>query len=83
LGKAKIKQLLVPRFESITSLMDAIQVLAQQNAVFETEMREMGERTNILSTSSIRESIQKGLEYIKKEGWLSEKEHQELSQKIA
>jgi len=83
LGKAKIKQLLVSRFESILSLMDEIQVLAQQNAVFETEMREMGERTNILSTSSIRESIQKGLEYIKKEGWLSEKEHQELSQKIA
>ena len=83
LGKAKIKQLLVPRFESITSLMDEIQVLAQQNAMFEAEIREGGERTNILNTSSMRESIQKGLEYIRKEGWLSEKEHQALSQKIA
>ncbi len=82
LGKAKIKQLLVPRFELITSLMDTLQVLAHQNAVFETEMREMGEKTNILSTKSTRESIQKGLEYIRKEGWISEKEHQELSQKI-
>jgi uncharacterized protein YukE len=83
LGKAKIKQLLVPRFESITSLMDTIQVLAQQNAVFETEMRERGERINILNMSSMRESIQKGLAYIRKEGWLSEKEHKALSQKIA
>jgi len=82
LGRAKIKQLLVRRFDAITSLMDTIQVLAQQNAVFGTEMREMGERTNILNMSSMRERIKKGLEYIKKEGWLSEKEHQVLSQKI-
>ena len=82
LGKAKIKQLLVPRFEVITSLMDTILVLAQQNAVFETEMREQGERTNMLNSASMRESVRKGLEYIQKEGWISEKEHQVLSQKI-
>jgi len=81
-GMAKIKQLLVPRFEVITSLMDTLQVLAQQNVVFETEMREMGKRTSILNTSSMRESIKKGLEYIRQEGWISEKEHQDLSQKI-
>jgi uncharacterized protein YukE len=82
LGRAKIKQLLVPRFELITSLIDTLQVLTQQNAVFETEMREMGEKANILNTSSTRESVKKGLEYIRKEGWISEKEHQDLSQKI-
>jgi len=83
LGKAKIKQLLVPRFELITSLMDALKVMVHQNTVFETEMREMGEKANILKESSTRESIQKGLENIRKEGWISEKEKQELSQKIA
>jgi hypothetical protein len=83
LGRAKIKQLLVPRFEVITALMDTIQVLAQQNAVFETEMRELGESTNILNTAPMRERIRKGLEYIRKEGWISEKEHQILSQKLA
>ena len=83
LGKAKIKQLLTRRFDAITSLMDTIEVLAQQNAVFETEMREMSQSTNILNISALRESIKKGLEYIKKEGWLSEKEYQDLSQKIA
>jgi len=82
LGKAKIKQLLVSRFEVITSLMDTLQVLSQQNAVFETEMREKGERANILNARSMRESIQKGLAYIRKEGWLSEREYQDLNQKV-
>jgi uncharacterized protein YukE len=83
LGRAKIKQLLVPRFEIITSLMDTILVLAHQNAVFETEMREECERTNILNKESMRESIREGLEYIRNEGWISEKENQALNQKIA
>ena len=83
LGKARIKQLLVPRFELITSLIDTLQVLAQQNAIFETELRGMGESKNLLTLSSMRESIKKGLKSIKKEGWLSDKEHQEISQTIA
>jgi hypothetical protein len=33
--------------------------------------------------SSMHESIKKGLKSIKKEGWLSDKEHQEISQTIA
>ena len=82
LGKAKIKQLLVYRFEMIPSLMDTLQVMVQQNAVFETEIREMGETKNIINSKSMRESIQKGLGYIRKEGWLSDKELQELNQKV-
>ena len=58
-------------------------MLAQQNAVFGTEMIEMGERTNIIDRSSMRESIKKGLDYIKKEGWLSEKEHKAFIQKTS
>jgi hypothetical protein len=82
LGKAKIRQLLVPRFEVITSLMDTILVLAQQNAVFETEIREESKRTNILDSDSMRESIREGLEYIRNEGWISEKEQQSLNKLI-
>jgi hypothetical protein len=82
LGRAKIKQLLVPRFEVITSLMDTIQVLVQQNAVFETEMREIGGSKNMLNMASMREGIRKGLGYIRQEGWISEKEHQALNQII-
>ena len=83
LGKAKIRQLLVPRFELTTSLIDTLQVLAHQNAVFETEIREMGKKANILNTTSAREEIKKGLDSIRKEGWISEKEHQELSHGIS
>jgi hypothetical protein len=83
LGRAKIKQLLVRRFEVITSLMDTIQVLNQQNAVFGTELREISERMNMLNMDSMRVKIKRGLEVITEEGWLSEKEHQALSQKIA
>jgi DNA polymerase III alpha subunit (gram-positive type) len=82
LGRARIKQLLIPRFATIASLMDTIQVLAQQSAVFETEIRELGEKTNILNSSLVREDIKKGLSYIKSEGWLSDKELEALSQKI-
>ena len=82
LGRAKIKQLLVPRFEVITSLMDTILVLAQQNAVFETEMGELGERTSILNRDLMRESVRKGLSDLRNEGWISEKEYEALNQKI-
>lgn len=83
LGRAKIKHLLVSRFELIDSLVDTLQVLTQQSAVFETEIREMGVRKNMLNNGSTRESIRKGLEYITQEGWISEKEHQALSQIVS
>jgi hypothetical protein len=82
LGRAKIKQLLSLRFDAMISLMDAIQVLAQQNAMFENELREKGAKTNLLTMSSVRDRIRNGLEALKQEGWLSEKEHQAFSQKI-
>ncbi|MEJ5326997.1 MAG: hypothetical protein WHU54_01935 [Candidatus Bathyarchaeia archaeon] len=82
LGKMKIKQLLVPRFEVVTSLMDTLQVLAYQNAVFETEMRELCETVNMLKLDDAREGLKRGLECLQREGWLSEKEQQALTQKI-
>jgi hypothetical protein len=82
LGRAKIKQLLVPRFDAISSFRDTLQVLVQQNTVFETEMREMGEKANILSVASMPERIRKGLEHLKGEGWISEKEYQILVERV-
>jgi hypothetical protein len=82
LGRAKIKQLLVRRFEVITSLMDTIQVLIQQNAVVETEIKELGARVNILTLSAASEGLPKGLAFLRDEGWLSEKEHDALHQRL-
>ena len=83
LGRAKIKGLLVPRFKTLTSLVDTIQVLTQQNAVFESEVKELGAKTSILTLSSVGEEIQKGLAYLKNEGWLSDKECGAIREKLA
>jgi hypothetical protein len=82
LGMTKVKGLLVSRFKSVASLTDTIQVLMQQNAVFEAEMKELGESANILNLSAMREGIKNGLLCLKNEGWLSEKEYDAIRQKL-
>ena len=82
LGMTKIKSLLVPRFKTVSALMDSIQVLMQKNAVFEAEINESGAKNNILNVGDMREDIKKGLGYLKKEGWLSDKEFDAIAQRI-
>jgi hypothetical protein len=82
LGMAKIKSLLSPRFKTVTSLIDSTQVLTQQNPVFETEINELGAKNNILTADEVREDIKKGLERLRNEGWLSDKEFGAIEQRI-
>jgi hypothetical protein len=82
LGRAKIKELLDPRFKTITSLMETIQILTEQDALFETEIKELGAKNNILSQSGATDEIKKGLAHLKSEGWLSEKEHDAIREKL-
>ena len=82
LGRARVKEILVPRFKVVSSLMDTLQLLAQQSAAFETEVRELGAKNNILNLESMGEEIKKGLGYLKNEGWLSEKEHEAMLQRL-
>jgi hypothetical protein len=58
--------------------MDNIQVLIQQNRAFETELAEKGEKNNLSQDKSVLEKIRNGLGYLRNEGWLSEKELEEL-----
>ena len=83
LGRTKIKGLLVPRFKALTSLKDTIQVLTQQSAEFETEVKELGEKDNILAMGSMREEISKGLAYLRNEGWFSDKEYNAIRHRLA
>ena len=83
LGMARIKELLDPRFKIITSLMDTIQILTMQNALFETEIKELGAKNNILSQNTAAEEIAKGLAYLKNEGWLSEKEYDAIRERLS
>jgi len=77
-GRAKIKGILASRFGSLTLLMDNIQALIQQNRAFETELAEKGEKNDLTQDNSTLEKIRNGLDYLRNEGWLSEKELEEL-----
>ncbi len=83
LGRAKIKQMLVPLSKAITSLVNKFPIVIEENAVFEREINEAGAKANILQIENLRESVRNGLEKLKEEGWLSEEEHETFSQVLA
>jgi hypothetical protein len=76
LGRAKVKQLLVPRFKAITAFLNKFPALIEQNAAFERETYEAGNKADMLKASSTPEQIKSGLEKLKEEGWFSEKEYE-------
>jgi hypothetical protein len=83
LGRSKTKGLLAPRFETVASLVDTIQVLIHQNAMFENEIKEKGARNHMLSMDAMREKIRKGMLDLKNEGWLSDKEFEALNRQLS
>ena len=78
-GVSKIKELFIPRFKEIAALIDKVQVLVKQDSLLGNEIRDLGEKNNLLNTELVRDNIAKGLVYLKHEGWLSEREYQVLS----
>jgi len=76
LGKAKVKQLLAPRFKTIATFLNKFPALIERDAVFEREINEASEKADMLKSSAIREQISNGLKYLKEEGWFSEKEYE-------
>jgi hypothetical protein len=75
LGRARVKQLLVPRFKTITAFLTKFSALIERDAVFEREISEAGGKVDLLKTSFMRERVENGLKRLNEEGWLSEKEH--------
>jgi len=51
--------------------------------LLDDEIRDLGEKNNLLNRESVRDNIAKGLVYLKHEGWLSEREYQALSSSLA
>ena len=80
LGKAKVKQLLVPRFKAIAPFLQGLLTLIGQDAVFEREISEAGEKADMLKSDLMREKIKSGLEKLKMEGWFSEKEYESFAE---
>ena len=81
-GRSKIKELFIPRFKEITALIGKVQVLAKQDSLLDNEIRDLGEKNNLLNTDLVRDNIVKGLVYLKHEGWLSDREYQVLSSSL-
>ena len=77
-GKSKIKQVFSNRFQAITALIDEMNILIQQNPMFQTELKEIGTDFNLLKYKLIQDQIVNGLAHLKNEGWLSEKEYEIL-----
>ncbi|MBS7616893.1 hypothetical protein KEJ45_06825 [Candidatus Bathyarchaeota archaeon] len=83
LGRTKIKQLLTPRFKVLSSLLDKLPTLMERDAAFAREIYEAGEKADVFRKESARDHILKGLKKLKEEGWLSDKEFEDLNQKLA
>ncbi len=77
LGRTKIKQLLAPRSGTLVSLLNKFPLLLEQNPVFNREINEACAEVNILQEKA---SIETGLEKLREEGWLSEKEFESFNQ---
>ncbi len=82
LGKARIRSLLIPRSKSITDLTNSIQNITDKNSRFEAEINELGIKNNILLMEQASESIKRGLDRLKNEGWLSDKDADAVTQRI-
>ncbi len=82
LGRAKIKHLLVQRSAAITSLINKVPTVVEQNAVFEREINEAGAKVNTMQNENLLESVRVGLERLKEEGWLSEEERETFNQML-
>jgi hypothetical protein len=83
MGIAKVKEIFTPRFKSTTNLIEKIQVLTRQDSALNHQINELGEKNNLLKNDSARINIERGLVYLKDEGWLSEREYRALTNSLA
>jgi hypothetical protein len=81
-GMSKIRNLLSPRFNAVTTLINKVQVLITQNSIFEGQLADLGEKNNLLKTKVFLDNAVRGLVYLRHEGWLSDKEQQELNKRL-
>jgi hypothetical protein len=81
-GMSKIRDRLTPRFKTMTNLIFKVQKLTRQNSIFETQLNSLAQKNNLLNNSLFIENVEKGLAYLRREGWLSDKEQQVLSNRL-
>jgi hypothetical protein len=82
LGISKIKEALAPRFESITGLINRVTIKTKEDAAFEGALWSLGEQSNLLKSPLFLENVAKGLAFLRRGGWISEREQQDLSNQL-
>jgi hypothetical protein len=50
--------------------------------VFENQLNDLSQKNNLLVNRSFMEKVERGLSYLKNEGWLSDKEQQALNGRV-
>ena len=78
-GATKMKSFLQPRSKAMTSLLNQLVALVQENPVFEKDLSDAGVQASILRTTESRIGIKRGLKELKEEKWISESELQTFS----
>ena len=81
-GAGKMKSFLQSRSQAITTLLDRLVDLTQENPVFEKEITDAGIKANILRTTELQVGIKKGITELRNEGWISENESQILNELV-
>lgn len=81
-GVSKGRDLLIPRFKSIDSLVSKIQELIREDSAFEGQLWSLGGRNNLLRNNAFCINVRTGLSALKQLGWLSEREVSELGSRL-
>jgi hypothetical protein len=82
-GITKLKNLLNPRFQTMTLLIQKVQEPARQDAEFESQLLKSAQKQNLLKNDKFKKNALEGLVFLKNEGWLSDKEQQSLSRQLS
>lgn len=80
LGAAKMKTLLKPRSEAMTTFLNQLLARITKNPMIEKEVTEAGIQDSILLSRQLRIGVKKGLKELKKEDWMSKNELQTFSE---
>jgi uncharacterized protein YukE len=82
LGRSKTLEMLIPRYQAMTTLTAKAKVLTQENPLFESQLFELGTQNNLLKNTAFIQAAQAGLALLQQAGWLSEREITELSSRF-
>jgi hypothetical protein len=79
LGAARMKAFLQPRSKAITTFLNQLVPLLQQNPMLEKEVTEAGIQESVLRIKELRIGVKRGLEELENEQWISRNELQDFS----